>query len=88
MKARLIRKYGPHCQICVRQGKQDTKINMDALWQDDSFSFDHIVALADGGLNEEVNIWPTHIACNERKGSIRDGGRVRSNRKPRVAVSR
>jgi 5-methylcytosine-specific restriction endonuclease McrA len=78
IRARLIKKYGTACQICSKA------INMSTVREDNSFSIDHIVALADGGTNTEDNMWPTHVACNELKGSNKVAGRVRTNRQPRT----
>lgn len=35
----------------------------------DDLSFDHVVALADGGEHEAANLVPAHRKCNEIKGS-------------------
>lgn len=85
IRATLIEKYGAICQICIAQGKsvRVAAIDLQTLREDRSLSIDHIVPLADGGLNVVDNMWPTHIACNERKGSARQPGRVRTNRSPR-----
>lgn len=82
----LIEQYGAYCQICLQKGKsqQESKILTDVLYEDNSFSIDHIKPLADGGTNTRDNMQPTHVACNERKGSAAKGGRVRSNRRPRT----
>jgi 5-methylcytosine-specific restriction endonuclease McrA len=86
IRADLIKRYGANCQICIAHGKSDAevKIDMSTVFEDNSFSVDHIVALADGGTNTPDNFHPTHIACNERKGSNKVPGRVRTNRKPRA----
>jgi 5-methylcytosine-specific restriction endonuclease McrA len=86
IRADLFLKFGPYCQICLAQGKskEAAKIDMGSVFEDDSFSVDHVVALADGGTNTPDNFHPTHIACNERKGSKKVPGRVRSNRKPKA----
>jgi len=86
IRAQLLEKYGLYCQICLLQGKNKEKaiISLASTYDDDSFSIDHIVALADGGTNTVDNMHPTHIACNERKGSLAKGGRVRTNRRPRT----
>lgn len=82
IRAMLIAKYGTKCQICLSKGR-NAQINMHVERDDRSFSIDHIVALADGGLNEPSNMWPTHILCNEIKGSVSGGSRPRTNRQPR-----
>lgn len=89
MRRTLIIKYGAFCQICKAKKlpAAQQKINMDVPGTDLSFSFDHIVALADGGKNEISNMWPTHIVCNERKGSVSKGSR-RLDREARRAVNR
>jgi 5-methylcytosine-specific restriction endonuclease McrA len=83
IRAELIKKYGTVCQLCVKAGKS-AEIDMTTDREDNSFSIDHIVALADGGTNTVDNMWPTHIACNELKGSNKVAGRVRQNRTPRT----
>jgi 5-methylcytosine-specific restriction endonuclease McrA len=96
MRAKLLAKFGPYCQICLRQGKsaKDAFIRLDLMENDLSFSFDHILALADGGENVLSNMHPAHIVCNSRKGSISGGSRrmdkesrKRSN-KPKVSGNR
>jgi 5-methylcytosine-specific restriction endonuclease McrA len=86
IRADLIRKYGTNCQLCIKKGKslKSAAIDMSVERDDKSFSIDHIVALADGGTNTPDNMWPTHIACNELKGSNAVAGRVRTNRQPRA----
>ena len=86
IRTSLIEQYGLICQICKAEGKSDAQalINTDTTWDDNSFSIDHIVALADGGSNTRANMHPAHIACNERKGSNKVQGRVRRNRQPRT----
>jgi 5-methylcytosine-specific restriction endonuclease McrA len=70
IRAALIAKYGANCQICIQKGKsKKAAIDLSTTREDNSFSIDHIVALADGGINKPSNMWPTHIACNEMKGS-------------------
>ena len=85
IRTSLIEEYGLICQICKALGKSDAQalINTGTTWDDNSFSIDHIVPLADGGANTRDNMHPAHIACNERKGSRKVQGRVRTNRKPR-----
>lgn len=77
IRALLIEKYGTDCQLCFKP------INMTHTREDDSFSIDHIIPLADGGANTVDNMHPCHIACNEAKGSAKVPGRVRTNRHPR-----
>src|SRR6187551_480774 len=86
IRTSLIEQYGLICQICKAEGKSDAQalINTDTTWDDNSFSIDHIVALADGGANTRANMHPAHIACNERKGSRKVQGRVRKNRQPKA----
>ena len=86
IRTSLIEQYGLICQICKAQGKSDAQalINTDTTWDDNSFSIDHIVPLADGGANTRANMHPAHIACNERKGSGKVQGRVRKNRQPKA----
>jgi 5-methylcytosine-specific restriction endonuclease McrA len=83
MRAALIEKYGAVCQICKEEGKNETQcaIELNAEMNSDlGFSFDHIVALADGGRNHISNMWPAHRACNTRKGS-KSGGTPRKYRR-------
>lgn len=86
MRAFLLHKYGDFCQICLESGKPAlaAKIRLDIERDDLSFSFDHIIPLADGGLNELDNMWPAHVVCNERKGS-KSGGSRRMDRESRQA---
>jgi 5-methylcytosine-specific restriction endonuclease McrA len=90
IRSSLIAQYGLLCQICKEQGKSDSEalISTESTVEDNSFSIDHIVPLADGGPNTRQNMWPTHVACNERKGSSKMQGRVRSNRKPRTGKAK
>jgi|SRR3954470_4396938 len=87
IRSKLIEKYGAFCQICIQEHMSPivAQIDMDSRYEDNSFSIDHIIPLNDGGPNVFENMQPTHIACNERKGSANGGGHVRSNRKPRTA---
>jgi HNH endonuclease len=96
IRAWLIEKYGTYCQICLANGKsaKAAEIDMQAIGRADyAFSIDHIVALADGGSNTKENMWPTHVLCNNLKGSV-SGGSSRARRKgvtqttqPRLAYS-
>jgi len=54
------------CAIC------DLPVTLDDL------SFDHIVALADGGEHAAYNLAPTHRKCNEIKGSEKAQYRAQS----------
>lgn len=85
MRAELIDKYGPYCQICITihgTTKREAEIDFSQTRRGSKgFSFDHIIALADGGENHIDNMWPAHIACNERKGSEADHA-LHKRRKP------
>jgi 5-methylcytosine-specific restriction endonuclease McrA len=65
----LLIKYGPYCQLCLIWGKtQDfARIDLLSARQPKSLSLDHIIPVSQGGTNEEDNIWPTHIRCNESR---------------------
>jgi 5-methylcytosine-specific restriction endonuclease McrA len=84
IRRQLIEKYGLFCQICLAKGNSaiEATIDMSDQYSDKYFSIDHIIALADGGRNTIDNFHPTHIACNELKGSNKVAGRVRQNRRP------
>ncbi len=60
----VMKKTGGLCGIC---GKPiDLSL---VLPKTDMFSFDHIIALANGGNDLLENIQPAHFGCNARKGS-------------------
>jgi 5-methylcytosine-specific restriction endonuclease McrA len=44
----------------------------------DELSFDHVVALADGGEHAGYNLVPAHRKCNEIKGSEKAQGRAQA----------
>lgn len=85
MRQFLINKYGPYCQICKEKGlnRKIQRIHLEVERTKFSFSFDHIIALADGGENHIDNMQPTHIRCNELKGSISYG----SSKEPGISNS-
>lgn len=72
IRAELLDKYGPYCQICINLGSTQHVAEIDFSQQRNekkAFSIDHIIALADGGSNTIDNMWPAHAGCNSRKGS-------------------
>jgi 5-methylcytosine-specific restriction endonuclease McrA len=71
IRAKLLKKYGSYCQICLSKGRSRdvAAIDMSTRMADNSFSVDHVLALADGGSNTIDNMMPTHRLCNNKKGS-------------------
>lgn len=52
------------CGLC------DEEIDLELKWPDPmSLTIDHIIPLALGGTNEDINLQPTHQKCNFKKGA-------------------
>jgi 5-methylcytosine-specific restriction endonuclease McrA len=86
VRNKLIKKYGPVCQICIRW-KRTGRVTIIDLTVDNgplSYSVDHIIARADGGSNGLKNKQPAHRICNEVKGSKLDNQRGRMPKMPVV----
>ncbi len=69
-KAQIYRRDGFRCQIC------HGKVNMKAKVPHPlAPTMDHIIALANGGKHEPLNVRLTHFMCNSLKGDrVTDGG--------------
>lgn len=80
IKAWLLNKYGPYCQICKRNGlsDNDARIDMEIGRAPKKWSVDHVIAYSRGGANTRENMEPAHQQCNRDKGdsSIDIGGQV------------
>jgi 5-methylcytosine-specific restriction endonuclease McrA len=63
---RVIGRSRPPCHLCGEE------IDYEAHWLDPlSFTIDHIIPLAMGGLDELENIAAAHRKCNRSKGDGR-----------------
>ena len=58
----ILERYGHICQLC---GK-NIDPNLD-FPNSMSLSFDHIIPVTKGGPENEQNLWPTHLSCNQKK---------------------
>ena len=71
IKAKLIDKYGPYCQLCILAGrtKKKARINLEIPNERNSWSVDHIIPVSRGGRNIISNMWPAHKGCNNARGN-------------------
>jgi 5-methylcytosine-specific restriction endonuclease McrA len=74
IKAWLLKKYGPYCQICIANGlsKKEAEIDMEIGRAPKKWSVDHIIPYSKGGSNRRENMQPAHQQCNHAKGDTVD----------------
>jgi 5-methylcytosine-specific restriction endonuclease McrA len=62
-RLRILRRDGWHCYLC------DRPISPNFKWPHPlALSIDHVKPLSAGGMDDPMNLRPTHWHCNENKG--------------------
>lgn len=74
-KVKQYRDHGDYRKSVINSGHAicglcDEEIDLELKWPDPmSLTIDHIIPLALGGTNEDINLQPTHQKCNFKKGA-------------------